>query len=109
MSDKVELFRELMEIAKGELADKWPADAMQLNEQLLLLSAHSISLEALMNEGKITKPQASVLFEMQKNYAQGIFHMACGLTEQEAQSLMNVLLHRIIAFIIGGADWIVPG
>jgi hypothetical protein len=99
------LAKQMLTAAKGEIADKWPDVKIYAESEAKKLAQTLIMIEKLKASGRITKKQADILIDMQKQTARVVLLTIEGLNLLAAEAAINAAIKSVRESVNGAIGW----
>lgn len=89
------LVKKMLAAAKGEVAEKWPEVKVYAETEAKKLAQTLVMIEKLKVSGRITKKQAEILLDMQKQTSRVVLLTIEGLSLLAAEAAVNAAIKSI--------------
>jgi hypothetical protein len=99
------LAKQMLVAAKGEVAEKWPDVKLYAEAEARKLAQTLIMIEKLKVSGKITKKQADILLDMQKQTSRVVLLTIEGLSLLAAEAAINAAIKSIRDAVNDAIGW----
>jgi hypothetical protein len=99
------LAKEALAAAKAEVADMWPDVKIYAEAEARKLAQTLVMIEKLKASGKITKRQAEILLDMQKQTSQVVLLTIEGLSLLAAEAAINAAIKSIRDTVNDAIGW----
>ena len=99
------LVKQMLIAAKGKLDDQWPDVKRYAETEAKKLAATIVMIEKLKVEGKISRNQARILLDMQKNTSRMILLTIEGLSLLTAEAAVNAAIKSIRDTVNSAIGW----
>jgi hypothetical protein len=99
------LVKQMLTAARGELDDKWPEVRRYAETEAKKLAQTIVMIEKLKAEGKISRNQAKILLDMQKNTSRVILLTIEGLSLLTAEAAVNAAVKSIRDTVNSAIGW----
>ena len=99
------LARQMLTAARAELDDKWPDVKRYAETEAKKLASTIVMIEKLKLEGKISRNQAKILLDMQKNTSRVILLTIEGLSLLAAEAAVNAAVKSIRDTVNSAIGW----
>ncbi len=100
-----DLVKQMLTAAKGEVEDKWPEVKIYAETESKKLAQTIVMIEKLKLSGQITKKQAEILLDMQKQTSRGVLLTIEGLTLLAAEAAVNAAIKSIRDAVNDAIGW----
>ena len=99
------LAKNMLAAAKEEVDDKWPAVKIYAEAEAKKLAQTLVMIEKLKLSGSITKKQADILLDMQKQTSRVVLLTIEGLTLLAAEAAINAAIKSIRDAVNDSIGW----
>ena len=99
------LAKQMLAAAKGEVAEKWPDVKLYADAEARKLAQTLVMIEKLKVSGKITKKQADILLDMQKQTSRVVLLTIEGLNLLAAEAAINAAIKSIRDAVNDAIGW----
>jgi hypothetical protein len=99
------LAKQMLAAAKGEVAEKWPDVKLYAEAEARKLAQTLVMIEKLKVSGKITKKQADILLDMQKQTSRVVLLTIEGLSLLAAEAAINAAIKSIRDAVNDAIGW----
>jgi len=99
------LVKDMLAAAKGEVAEKWPEVKIYAEAEAKKLAQTLVMIEKLKVSGRITKKQADILLDMQKQTSRVVLLTIEGLSLLAAEAAVNAAIKSIRDAVNDGIGW----
>lgn len=99
------LVKEMLAAAKGEVADKWPEVKVYAEAEAKKLAQTLVMIEKLKVSKRITKKQAEILLDMQKQTSRIVLLTIEGLSLLAAEAAVNAAIKSIRDAVNDAIGW----
>lgn len=99
------LVKQMLVAAKGELEDKWPDVKIYAETEAKKLAQTVVMIEKLKLSGKVSKKQADILLDMQKQTSRVVLLTVEGLSLLSAEAAINAAMKSIRETVNGAIGW----
>ena len=100
-----DLVKQMLTAAKGEVEDKWPEVKIYAETESKKLAQTIVMIEKLKLSGQITKKQAEILLDMQKQTSRVVLLTIEGLTLLTAEAAVNAAIKSIRDTVNDAIGW----
>ncbi len=100
-----DLVKQMLTAAKGEVEDKWPEVKVYAETESKKLAQTIVMIEKLKLSGQITKKQAEILLDMQKQTSRVVLLTIEGLTLLAAEAAVNAAIKSIRDAVNDAIGW----
>jgi len=100
-----QLARQMLAAAKGEVAEKWPEVKLYAESEAKKLAQTLVMIEKLKVSGKVTKRQADILLDMQKQTSRVVLLTIEGLSLLAAEAAINAAIKSIRDAVNDSIGW----
>jgi len=99
------LVKEMLTAAKGEVAERWPEVKVYAEAEAKKLAQTLVMIEKLKVSGRITKKQADILLDMQKQTSRVVLLTIEGLSLLAAEAAVNAAMKSIRDAVNDAIGW----
>lgn len=99
------LAKQMLAAAKDEVAEKWPDVKLYADAEARKLAQTLVMIEKLKVSGKITKKQADILLDMQKQTSRVVLLTIEGLSLLAAEAAINAAIKSIRDTVNDAIGW----
>jgi hypothetical protein len=99
------LVKEMLAAAKGEVAEKWPEVKVYAEAEAKKLAHTLVMIEKLKVSGRISKKQADILLDMQKQTSRVVLLTIEGLSLLAAEAAVNAAIKSIRDAVNDAIGW----
>ncbi len=100
-----DLVKQMLTAAKSEVEDKWPEVKVYAETESKKLAQTIVMIEKLKLSGQITKKQAEILLDMQKQTSRVVLLTIEGLTLLAAEAAVNAAIKSIRDAVNDAIGW----
>lgn len=100
-----DLVRDMLAAARGELEDKWPEVKIYAETEAKKFAQTLVMIEKLKVAGRISKKQADLLLDMQKQTSRVVLLTIEGLSLLTAEAALNAAIRSIRDAVNDGIGW----
>ena len=99
------LVRQMLSAARGEVAERWPDVKIYAEAEAKKLAQTLVMIEKLKLSGKISKKQADILLDMQKQTSRVVLLTIEGLSLLAAEAAVNAAIKSIRDTVNDAIGW----
>lgn len=99
------LVKNMLAAAKGEVAEKWPDVKLYAEAEARKLAQTLVMIEKLKLAGQVSKKQADILLDMQKQTSRVVLLTIEGLTLLAAEAAVNAAILSIRDTVNDAIGW----
>ena len=99
------LVKEMLAAAKGEVAERWPDVKVYAEAEAKKLAQTLVMIEKLKVSGRISKKQAELLLDMQKQTSRVVLLTIEGLSLLAAEAAVNAAMKAIRDAVNDAIGW----
>ena len=99
------LVKEMLAAAKGEVGERWPEIKVYAEAEAKKLAQTLVMIEKLKVSGRITKKQADILLDMQKQTSRVVLLTIEGLSLLAAEAAVNAAMKSIRDAVNDAIGW----
>ncbi len=99
------LVKEMLAAARGEVAERWPEVRIYAEAEAKKLAQTLVMIEKLKVSGRITKKQADILLDMQKQTSRMVLLTIEGLGLLAAEAAVNAAMKSIRDAVNDAIGW----
>ncbi|MEL7022222.1 MAG: hypothetical protein AAGL69_00555 [Pseudomonadota bacterium] len=99
------LAKQMLQAAKVEVADKWPEVRVYAESEARKLAQTLVMIQKLKAADRITKKQAEILLDMQKQTSRVVLLTIEGLTLLAAEGAINAAIRSIRDTVNDAIGW----
>ena len=99
------LVKEMLAAARGEVAERWPEVRIYAEAEARKLAQTLVMIEKLKASGRITKKQADILLDMQKQTSRMVLLTIEGLGLLAAEAAVNAAMKSIRDAVNDAIGW----
>ena len=99
------LVKEMLAAAKGEVSERWPDVKIYAESEAKKLAQTLVMIEKLKVTGQITKKQAEILLDMQRQTSRVVLLTIEGLSLLAAEAAVNAAIKSIRDTVNDAIGW----
>ena len=99
------LVKEMLAAAKGEVSERWPDVKIYAESEAKKLAQTLVMIEKLKVTGQITKKQAEILLDMQRQTSRVVLLTIEGLSLLAAEAAVNAAMKSIRDTVNDAIGW----
>ena len=99
------LVKDMLTAARGEIGERWPDVKVYAETEAKKLAQTLVMIEKLKAAGQITKKQADILLDMQKQTSRVVLLTIEGLSLLAAEAAVNAAIKSIRDTVNGSIGW----